>query len=115
MSRPMTSTRGVGFTSMGGKGSKYWEQGSHFQNNVYLYHACFSVLAGGFFDPLNQSALASGRPPIPPLTSVPEDSPEEAIRQLEKKVNMLLEESAEASVRGDAQLVRTIPGRGMGL
>ena len=42
---------------------------------------------------------------MPPLDPRPEDSPEEIIKQLENKVNTLLEESAEAASREDNQLV----------
>eukprot|EP01137_Pigoraptor_chileana_P011551 Opistho-2@62614 len=71
--RPMTSVRAAGYTSHGGRS------------------------AGGSFDPMNQG----GRGPAPPLEVKSEDSPEEVIKQFEKKVNLLLEESAIAHAGGD--------------
>nr|KAG5694497.1 hypothetical protein BaRGS_014228 [Batillaria attramentaria] len=72
--RPMTAVRAAGFTSAGGRGAT--------------------------FDPMNQA----GRGPAPPLEAKSEDSPEEKIRQLEKKVNELIEESCFANSRGELQL-----------
>ncbi|XP_023655595.1 intraflagellar transport protein 88 homolog isoform X2 [Paramormyrops kingsleyae] len=54
---------------------------------------------GSTFDPLGQS-----KGPAPPLESKNEDTPEEKIKILEKKVNDLIEESCIAHVRGDLQL-----------
>ncbi|WAR06937.1 IFT88-like protein [Mya arenaria] len=50
------------------------------------------------FDPMSQAG------PAPPLEPKPEDSPEEKIRQLEKKVNELIEESCFANSRGELSL-----------
>ncbi len=61
--RPMTAVRAVGFSSAGNRG------------------------AG--FDPLNQG----NKGPAPPLEQKNEDTPEEKIKHLEKKVNELIEES----------------------
>lgn len=72
--RPMTAVRAAGFTSAGNRG------------------------AG--FDPMNQGPAG----PAPPLEPKPEDSPEEKIRQLEKKVNELIEESCFANSRGEMSL-----------
>lgn len=72
--RPMTAVRAAGFTSAG--------------------------IRGASFDPMNQA----GKGPAPPLETKPEDSPEEKIRQLEKKVNELIEESCFANSRGELQL-----------
>ncbi|XP_041354058.1 intraflagellar transport protein 88 homolog isoform X2 [Gigantopelta aegis] len=72
--RPMTAVRAAGFTSAGTRGPG--------------------------FDPMNQS----GKGPAPPLEPKPEDSPEEKIRQLEKKVNELIEESCFANSRGELGL-----------
>ncbi|KAH0517787.1 Intraflagellar transport protein 88-like protein [Microtus ochrogaster] len=58
-----------------------------------------SALRGSAFDPLGQS-----RGPAPPLEAKNEDSPEEKIRQLEKKVNELVEESCIANSSGDLKL-----------
>ncbi|KAL2081102.1 hypothetical protein ACEWY4_022955 [Coilia grayii] len=59
-----------------------------------------STLArGSTFDPLGQS-----KGPAPPLEAKIEDSPEEKIKILEKKVNDLIEESCMAYSRGDLQL-----------
>ncbi|OBS59805.1 hypothetical protein A6R68_09066, partial [Neotoma lepida] len=55
--------------------------------------------SGSAFDPLGQS-----RGPAPPLEAKNEDSPEEKIRQLEKKVNELVEESCVANSCGDLKL-----------
>ncbi|KAJ8314795.1 hypothetical protein KUTeg_006945 [Tegillarca granosa] len=71
MARPMTAVRAAGYTSAGNRG------------------------AG--FDPMNQG----NKGPAPPLEPKPEDSPEEKIRQLEKKVNELIEESCFANSRGE--------------
>ncbi|KAJ1113787.1 hypothetical protein NDU88_002029 [Pleurodeles waltl] len=54
---------------------------------------------GSSFDPLGQT-----RGPAPPLEIKNEDTPEEKIRQLEKKVNELVEESCIANSRGDLKL-----------
>ncbi|XP_040477186.1 intraflagellar transport protein 88 homolog isoform X3 [Ursus americanus] len=59
-----------------------------------------AALRGSAFDPLGQS-----RGPAPPLEAKNEDSPEEKIRQLEKKVNELVEESCIANSCGDLKLV----------
>ncbi|XP_044769161.1 intraflagellar transport protein 88 homolog isoform X5 [Neomonachus schauinslandi] len=58
-----------------------------------------AALRGSAFDPLGQS-----RGPAPPLEAKNEDSPEEKIRQLEKKVNELVEESCIANSCGDLKL-----------
>uniref|UniRef100_A0AAY4DRZ6 Intraflagellar transport protein 88 homolog n=1 Tax=Denticeps clupeoides TaxID=299321 RepID=A0AAY4DRZ6_9TELE len=58
-----------------------------------------SMARGSAFDPLGQS-----KGPAPPLESKNEDSPEEKIKILEKKVNDLIEESCLAQSRGDLQL-----------
>ncbi|XP_075448401.1 intraflagellar transport protein 88 homolog [Ascaphus truei] len=58
-----------------------------------------AAFRGSAFDPLGQS-----RGPAPPLETKNEDTPEEKIRQLEKKVNELVEESCIASSRGDLKL-----------
>nr|KAF6373888.1 intraflagellar transport 88 [Pipistrellus kuhlii] len=58
-----------------------------------------AALRGSAFDPLGQS-----RGPAPPLEVKNEDSPEEKIRQLEKKVNELVEESCIANTCGDLKL-----------
>ncbi|XP_060626937.1 intraflagellar transport protein 88 homolog isoform X1 [Anolis sagrei] len=54
---------------------------------------------GAAFDPLGQS-----RGPAPPLETKNEDSPEGKIKQLEKKVNELVEESSIAHSCGDLKL-----------
>ncbi|XP_063807711.1 intraflagellar transport protein 88 homolog [Pseudophryne corroboree] len=54
---------------------------------------------GSSFDPLGQS-----RGPAPPLETKNEDTPDEKIRQLEKKVNELIEESCIANSNGDLNL-----------
>ncbi|KAM8976486.1 intraflagellar transport protein 88 homolog [Pelodytes ibericus] len=54
---------------------------------------------GSSFDPIGQS-----RGPAPPLETKNEDTPEEKIRQLEKKVNELIEESCIANSNGDLKL-----------
>ncbi|XP_065057334.1 intraflagellar transport protein 88 homolog isoform X1 [Rhopilema esculentum] len=74
--RPMTAVRAAGYSSAGGR-----------------------AVQGANFDPLNQS-----RAPAPPLESKSEDAPEEKIRQLEKKVNELIEESCQANEAGDFKL-----------
>ncbi|KAM4700279.1 intraflagellar transport protein 88 homolog isoform 2-T2 [Discoglossus pictus] len=58
-----------------------------------------TAFRGSAFDPLGQS-----RGPAPPLETKNEDTPEEKIRQLEKKVNELTEESCIANSRGDLKL-----------
>lgn len=57
----------------------------------------FSSTGRGVFDPMNQT----NKGPAPPLEAKAEDSPEEKIRQLEKKVNELIEESCFANSRGE--------------
>ncbi|XP_008106195.1 intraflagellar transport protein 88 homolog isoform X2 [Anolis carolinensis] len=54
---------------------------------------------GAVFDPLGQA-----RGPAPPLETKNEDSPEGKIKQLEKKVNELVEESSIAHSCGDLKL-----------
>ncbi|XP_029767813.1 intraflagellar transport protein 88 homolog [Terrapene carolina triunguis] len=58
-----------------------------------------AALRGSVFDPLGQA-----RGPAPPLEMKNEDTPEEKIRQLEKKVNELVEESCIANSCGDLKL-----------
>ncbi|KAM6969867.1 intraflagellar transport protein 88 homolog isoform 3-T3 [Aplochiton taeniatus] len=58
-----------------------------------------SLTRGSTFDPLGQS-----KGPAPPLEAKSEDTPEEKIKILEKKVNDLIEESCLAHGRGDLQL-----------
>uniref|UniRef100_A0A671RUI4 Intraflagellar transport 88 homolog n=1 Tax=Sinocyclocheilus anshuiensis TaxID=1608454 RepID=A0A671RUI4_9TELE len=58
-----------------------------------------SIARGSVFDPLGQS-----KGPDPPLETKNEDTPEEKIKILEKKVNDLIEESCLAHARGDLQL-----------
>ncbi|XP_062861815.1 intraflagellar transport protein 88 homolog isoform X2 [Trichomycterus rosablanca] len=58
-----------------------------------------SLTRGSTFDPLGQS-----RGPAPPLEGKNEDTPEEKIKILEKKVNDLIEESCMAHAQGDLQL-----------
>ncbi|XP_036413762.1 intraflagellar transport protein 88 homolog [Colossoma macropomum] len=58
-----------------------------------------SLTRGSTFDPLGQS-----RGPAPPLEAKNEDTPEEKIKILEKKVNDLIEESCLAQGNGDLQL-----------
>ncbi|XP_043360210.1 intraflagellar transport protein 88 homolog isoform X3 [Dermochelys coriacea] len=58
-----------------------------------------AALRGSVFDPLGQA-----RGPAPPLEMKNEDTPEEKIRQLEKKVNELVEESCFANSCGDLKL-----------
>uniref|UniRef100_A0A671UII8 Intraflagellar transport protein 88 homolog n=2 Tax=Sparus aurata TaxID=8175 RepID=A0A671UII8_SPAAU len=57
------------------------------------------VFSGSTFDPLGQS-----RGPAPALEAKNEDTPEEKIKILEKKVNDLIEESCMAQSRGALQL-----------
>ena len=60
----------------------------------------------GVFDPLGQgSGTSVTKISVPSLEPNPEDNPEIAINNLEKKVNSLLEESADASVKGNYTLV----------
>lgn len=72
--RPMTAVRAVGYTSAGNRGVG--------------------------FDPMNQG----NKGPAPPLEQKNEETPEEKIKQLEKKVNELIEESCFASERGELQV-----------
>ncbi|KAL4609141.1 hypothetical protein GN956_G24396 [Arapaima gigas] len=58
-----------------------------------------SMARGSTFDPLGQSKGAA-----PPLESRNDDTPEEKIKILEKKVNDLIEESCMAQSQGDLQL-----------
>lgn len=58
-----------------------------------------SMTRGSNFDPLGQS-----RGPAPPLEAKNEDSPEEKIKLLEKRVNELIEESCMAQSIGSLQL-----------
>ncbi|XP_057255638.1 intraflagellar transport protein 88 homolog isoform X2 [Pezoporus wallicus] len=58
-----------------------------------------AAMRGSPFDPLGQ-----GRGPVPPLEAKNADSAEEKIRQLEKKVNELVEESCIANSCGDLKL-----------
>ncbi|XP_036397037.1 intraflagellar transport protein 88 homolog isoform X3 [Megalops cyprinoides] len=58
-----------------------------------------AVARGSAFDPLGQS-----KGPAPPLETKNEDTPEEKMKILERKVNDLIEESCMAHGRGDLQL-----------
>ncbi|XP_071818911.1 intraflagellar transport protein 88 homolog isoform X2 [Apostichopus japonicus] len=55
---------------------------------------------GQGFDPMNQASKG----PAPPLEMKNEDSPEEKIKQLEKQVNDLIEESCFSNSRGELSL-----------
>lgn len=77
MARPMTAVRAVGYTSS----------------------EKTSMTGGAQFDPFNQARL-----PAPPLEGKAEESPEEKIKQMEKKVNELVEESCFANDRGEYPL-----------
>lgn len=74
VARPMTAVRGAGYTSSAGQRQ---------------------------FDPLNQAAKV---PVSPQLETKPEDSPEEKIRKLERRITELIEESCLASSRGEQRL-----------
>ena len=63
-----------------------------------------TLIIGAGFDPMNQSNVG----PAPPLEGKNEDTPEEKIKQLEKKVNELIEESCFANSRGELQLVNEL-------
>ena len=76
---------------------------------MYIVYKCVTEL----FDPLNQSSAAGtggadkgGAGSTSVLEAKQEDGLEEVIKQLEKKVNQLLEESAIANCSGQFQLVR---------
>ncbi|XP_066562579.1 intraflagellar transport protein 88 homolog isoform X1 [Amia ocellicauda] len=58
-----------------------------------------AMTRGSTFDPLGQS-----KGPAPPLETKNEDTPEEKIKSLEKRVNDLIEESCMAHSHGDLQL-----------
>ncbi|KAI1899745.1 hypothetical protein AGOR_G00064920 [Albula goreensis] len=58
-----------------------------------------AMTRGSTFDPLGQS-----KGPAPPLETKSEDTPEEKMKILERKVNDLIEESCMANSRGDLQL-----------
>ncbi|XP_068079390.1 intraflagellar transport protein 88 homolog isoform X5 [Danio rerio] len=58
-----------------------------------------SIARGSAFDPLGQA-----KGPAPPLETKNEDTPEEKIKILEKKVNDLIEDSCLAHARGDLQV-----------
>ncbi|GBG29037.1 Intraflagellar transport protein 88-like [Hondaea fermentalgiana] len=76
--RPMTAVNGAGYSSGGGsRGTTAYGGG------------------GSSFDPLNQG----NRGPAPALAAKSDSSPEERAKDLEKTVNRLLEQSAEASVK----------------
>ncbi|XP_069680565.1 intraflagellar transport protein 88 homolog [Periplaneta americana] len=74
VARPMTAVRGAGYTSASSQRQ---------------------------FDPLNQAVKL---PATPQLETKREDSPEEKIRKLERKITELIEESCLASSRGEQRL-----------
>lgn len=58
------------------------------------------------FDPFGQGSGGSiSKITVPALEPNPEDNPEISINNLERKVNALLEESADANVKGNYTLV----------
>lgn len=75
LARPMTAVRGAGYTSVGNRGQS------------------------GVFDPLNQRSTS-----VSPLQFKDENSPEERVKQLEKKVTELMEESCLAADRKELKL-----------
>lgn len=75
--RPMTAVRAVGYTSSERP----------------------PMTGGGQFDPFSQARL-----PAPPLEGKGEESPEEKVKHMEKKVNELIEESCFANDRGEFAL-----------
>lgn len=70
--RPMTAVRGAGYTSLGGRG------------------------APNMFDPMNQAKNVAS-----PLQLKDESSPEAKLKQLEQKVNDLVEDSTLAAYRNE--------------
>eukprot|EP00276_Gloeochaete_wittrockiana_P005178 CAMPEP_0184657556 /NCGR_PEP_ID=MMETSP0308-20130426/20301_1 /TAXON_ID=38269 /ORGANISM="Gloeochaete witrockiana, Strain SAG 46.84" /LENGTH=874 /DNA_ID=CAMNT_0027095527 /DNA_START=32 /DNA_END=2656 /DNA_ORIENTATION=+ len=76
--RPMTSVKAAGYTSQGNRAG--------------------TAAGRGVFDPLG------ARGPAPALQKRSENSPEEMARELEKKVNALIEESSMANKMGDLSL-----------
>eukprot|EP00736_Rhodelphis_marinus_P014454 Rmarinus@m.16425 len=76
--RPMTSVAGKGYTSHGSKPTR-----------------------GQNFDPLQQGP---GKGPAPPLVKKTDLGPEEQAKEMEKQVNRLIEESAQANLEGSHRL-----------
>lgn len=75
LARPMTAVRGVGYISAGNRAQS------------------------GIFDPLNQAKHS-----VSPLQIKDENSPEELLKQLEKKVQELMEESCTAASHNEIKL-----------
>ena len=93
MNRPMTGIRGAGYTGGGAKSGT-------------------SAGRKGLFDPLNSSAGTRGTGGGSPAGldgsagagGRREETPEDKIKALEKKVNELIEESCFANSRGDLSI-----------
>ena len=82
--------------------------------NFHTIWICTYSYYTELFDPLNQSSAAGsggadkgGAGSTSVLEAKQEDGLEEVIKQLEKKVNQLLEESAVANCNGQFQMVHT--------
>ncbi|KTF83136.1 hypothetical protein cypCar_00036702 [Cyprinus carpio] len=88
-------------TAIGGRpiGTAYGDGAARPMTAVRAAGYSSSIARGSVFDPLGQA-----KGPAPPLETRNEDTPEEKIKILEKKVNDLIEESCLAHARGDLQL-----------
>ena len=75
---------------------------NYLTNNNYVPGTATGSRSAGLFDPLNQASRgASGSPG---LDGRKEETPEDKIKHLEKKVNELIEESCFAAGRGELKL-----------
>jgi len=71
-----------------------------------LMRGFFFLIRGSAFDPLNQAAAAAGGSSSSPAFEATkrEETPEEKIKALEKRVTELIEESCLAAGRGDLKV-----------
>uniref|UniRef100_A0A7M4F3D1 Intraflagellar transport protein 88 homolog n=1 Tax=Crocodylus porosus TaxID=8502 RepID=A0A7M4F3D1_CROPO len=98
-SRPLATGFGVSFCSLFYSLFLFKDGVARPMTAVHAAGYTRGAMRGSAFDPLGQ-----GRGPAPPLEMKNEDSPEEKMKQLEKKVNELVEESCVANSCGDLKL-----------
>uniref|UniRef100_A0A3B3DCS7 Uncharacterized protein n=1 Tax=Oryzias melastigma TaxID=30732 RepID=A0A3B3DCS7_ORYME len=102
--RPLASSFGVSTSSLNSLVIWIFQDGApRPMTSIRAAGYSSTMMRGSTFD-----ALGQHRGPAPPLEEKNEDTPEEKIKILEKRVNDLIEESCMAHSNGASQLVREI-------
>lgn len=112
--RPMTSVRAAGYQSQA-RGPKPvfdpLQQAGAFSFSAFSFYYLFVVFYSGlliwsFFFRL-ETIAAGLRGPAPPLQKRSESGPEYKAKEMEKEVNALIEQSAQAAALGDSSTALT--------